>query len=173
MVRPPVGDPGLLRETGNSYDNSIRYTDWFLAQVIGLLKQGGQRAVLVYVADHGELLRDASCSLSMHGHGTDHEYHVPALVWFADQYRARYPAKVAALQRQRAARLGTTDMFHTVLDLADIRYPGERLEWSFVHPGYTPRRRMVASDNWVDFDTAERKGACRRLFRPAGMEKAG
>jgi len=176
VEQPVLGDPNQLELASNSYDNSIRYTDWFLAQAIGMLKRSGQRAVLVYVSDHGEVLRDAQCQLYLHGHGTQHEHHVPAFVWYSDQYRARYPAKVAALERHRAKRLGTQDVFHTLLDLVDIRYPGERLEWSFAYPGYTPRPRIVANDywaerdNWVDYDAAQRQGACGVLARalPSG-----
>ena len=163
---PDPGDARLQRETSNSYDNSILYTDWFLAQVIGALKQSGQRAVLLYVSDHGELLRDAHCERFVHGQNTEFEFHVPGLVWYADQYRARYPDKVAALQQNRAARLGTPDIFHTVLDLGNIRYPGERLEWSFAQARYTPRARLVNTDDWVDYDQAQRNGACRVLSRP-------
>ncbi len=163
---PDLGDPALQREAGNSYDNSIRYTDWFLAQVIGMLKQGRQRAVLVYVSDHGEVLGEQSCRLFLHDHNTEHEFHVPGLVWYADQYRMRYPDKIRALESHRSSHLSTPDIFHTVLDLADIRYPSERLQRSFARPGYMPRPRLVDSDLWIDYDTAERIGPCSELARP-------
>jgi len=165
---PQPGDKKLITETSNSYDNSMRYTDWFLAQVIGQLKQSGQRAVLLFVSDHGEVLRDEVCPMWMHNHGTQHDHHIPAFVWYADQYRARYPQKVAALERNRGMRLATPDIFHTVLDLADIRYPGERLEWSFVRDNYQPRQRLVSinNDTWRDYDTARRTGGCSELTPP-------
>lgn len=172
MANPRPGDRQLYEETSNSYDNSIRYTDWFLAQVIGTLKQSGQRAVLLYVADHGEVLPNNRCPMAIHNCGTQHDFHVPALVWYADQYRAHYPQKIAALERNRGARLGTPDIFHTVLDLADIRYPEQRLDWSFAQDSYAPRQRMVVVNNegWLDYDTAQRKGSCSELI-PAEKPK--
>jgi glucan phosphoethanolaminetransferase (alkaline phosphatase superfamily) len=161
--RPDLDNPAHRERASNSYDNSILYTDWFLAQVIGILKRQQQRAVLVFASDHGEVLADESCPKFLHGHGTQHELHVPAFVWYSDQYRTRYPDKIAELQRHRAERLGTPDFFHTLLDLGDIRYPGERLEWSFAQAAYTPRQRLVAAGGWADYDTAERKGTCLAL----------
>ena len=167
---PQLGDQALVQHADNSYDNSILYTDWFLAQAIGLLKQKGERAVLLYVADHGETMGEGQCPLYLHGHRTENEFHVPALLWYSDRYRARYPVKVASLESHRAARLGTQDVFHTVMDLGDLRYPGQRLQWSFAQADYTSRPRIVASDDWVDYDLAERRGPCQVLFQPAAAK---
>lgn len=168
IAQPDLTDASLHPLASNSYDNSVLYTDWFLAQVIGQLKQLGHSAALVYVSDHGEVLRSESCRQFLHGQGTRSEFHVPALVWHSDQYQARYPEKVAQLQRHRNARIGTPDFFHTVLDLADIRYPGEQRAWSFAYAGFTPRTRMVSVRGaWLDYDAAGTAGACQGLVMPA------
>jgi glucan phosphoethanolaminetransferase (alkaline phosphatase superfamily) len=162
--KPAYTDQQLKPQLNNSYDSSILYTDWFLAQLIARLKGGAPAAALLYVADHGQTLYDKSCKLAFHGHNTDYEFHVPAFVWYSTPYQARFPAKVAQLQRNRGARLATENMFHTLLDLGDIGYPGETLEWSFVNPAFKTHTRYVDSYGWTDYDNAVMKGDCREVI---------
>jgi glucan phosphoethanolaminetransferase (alkaline phosphatase superfamily) len=163
MDKPVYTDLRLKPQLNNSYDSTILYTDWFLSRVIGTLKDVGQPASLMYVADHGQTLYDNSCRLAFHGHNTQYEFHVPALVWYSDQYQQRFPDKVGQLLRHRTARLATENVFHTLLDLADIRYPGDRLEWSFVNSGFRQHKRYVDSYGWTDYDNAVMKGDCREV----------
>jgi hypothetical protein len=55
-------------------------------------------------------------------------------------------------------------MFHTLLDMADVRYPDERLEWSFVNPGFKQHKRYVDSYGWTDYDHATIKGDCHEVI---------
>ncbi|RJG14761.1 phosphoethanolamine transferase [Massilia cavernae] len=162
--KPVYTDLKLKAHLNNSYDSSILYTDWFLAQVIGKLKASGQRTSMVYIADHGQSLYDGSCKLGFHGHNTQYDFHVPAFVWYSDLYRERYPHKVQQLARHRTSRLATENMFHTLLDMADIRYPGERLEWSFVNRAFAEHKRYVDSYGWSNYDNAKFKGDCREVI---------
>nr|WP_315254008.1 phosphoethanolamine transferase [uncultured Duganella sp.] len=172
--KPAYTDLKLKPQINNSYDNSILYTDWFLAQVIGQLKQTEQLASMVYVADHGQTLYDGSCNLAFHGHNTQYEFHVPALVWYSNEFQAHYPDKVAQLQRHRKARLATENIFHTLLDLGNIEYPDEQLEWSFVSKQFRQHKRYVDSYGWSNYDNASFKGDCREVMdkgKPLKQEK--
>ncbi|SEO46863.1 Phosphoethanolamine transferase for glucans (OPG), alkaline phosphatase superfamily [Duganella sp. CF517] len=172
--KPAHTDIKIKPEMNNSYDNSILYTDWFLAQVIGQLKDTAQLTSMMYVADHGQTLYDGSCNLAFHGHNTQHEFHVPALVWYSDEYRERYPDKVKQLLRHRKARLATENIFHTLLDLGDIQYGDERLEWSFISKRFKPHKRYVDSYGWSNYDNASFKGDCREVIdkgKPLKQEK--
>jgi glucan phosphoethanolaminetransferase (alkaline phosphatase superfamily) len=164
VPKPAYTNRAIKPQLNNSYDSSILYTDWFLANVIGTLKQSQQRSAMVYVADHGQTLYDNSCSLAFHGHNTQFEFHVPAMVWFSEQYEARYQDKVDQLRQHADRRLATENMFHTLLDLGDIRYPGERLEWSFAHPAFKEHKRYVDSYGWANYDNANFKGDCREVI---------
>lgn len=163
MDRPDYTDIRLKPHIGNSYDSAILYTDWFLAQAIGVLKEPGLVSSLLYVADHGQTLYDGSCKVAFHGHNTQYEFHVPAFVWYSDGYRERFPSKVAQLQRHRNAKLSTENMFHTLLDMADVRYPDERLERSFVSSRFRRHTRYVDSYGWTDYDNAYMRGDCREV----------
>jgi glucan phosphoethanolaminetransferase (alkaline phosphatase superfamily) len=162
--KPVYTDLRIKEQLNNSYDSSILYTDWFLAHVIDSLRDTRLPASMLYVADHGQTLYDNSCRLAFHGHNTQYEFHIPAFAWYSDAYQERYPDKVAQLQRHRKARLATENMFHTLLDMGDVRYPDERLEWSFVNPGFRQHKRYVDSYGWTDYDRATIRGDCHEVI---------
>ena len=84
--------------------------------------------------------------------------------WYSDQYQERYPVKVQQLVKHKKARLATENMFHTLLDMGDIRYQGERLEWSFLSPKFKQHKRYVDSYGWTNYDNAIIKGDCREVI---------
>jgi glucan phosphoethanolaminetransferase (alkaline phosphatase superfamily) len=162
--KPVYTDLKIKPQLNNSYDNSILYTDWFLSEVIGTLKANAPLSSLMYVADHGQTLYDGSCKLAFHGHNTQYEFHVPAFMWYSSDYLARYPQKVAELKRHRKSRLATENFFHTLLDMADIRYPDDRMEWSFLSPEFKLHKRYVDSYGWSNYDNSTFKGDCREVM---------
>lgn len=161
--KPAYTSLKLKPEINNSYDNSVLYADWLLSQVIGLLKNGPALASMMYVADHGQTLYDGSCKLAFHGHNTQFEFHVPALVWYSDGYQARFAEKVAQLRQHRSAPLATENIFHSLLDMADIRYAGEQLDRSIFSSHLAKHVRYVDSYGWTDYDDATLKGDCREV----------
>jgi hypothetical protein len=48
--------------------------------------------------------------------------------------------------------------------MADVRYPDERPEWSFVNPGFKQHKRYVDSYGWTDYDRASIKGECHEVI---------
>ena len=48
--------------------------------------------------------------------------------------------------------------------MADIRYAGERLAWSFVSPALERHKRYVDSYGWTDYDDATMRGDCREVI---------
>jgi glucan phosphoethanolaminetransferase (alkaline phosphatase superfamily) len=174
IENPAYTDLKWKPQLNNSYDNSILYTDWFLDQVIRTLKESHQLSSMMYVADHGQTLYDGSCTLAFHGHNTQYEFHIPSFVWYSDAYKDTYPTKIERLMRNRKAKLSTENMFHTLLDMADIRYSDEHLEWSFLNRKFKTHKRYVDSYGWTDYDHATFKGDCREVIdkgKPLEQEK--
>jgi len=65
-------------------------------------------------------------------------------------------------------------MFHTLLDLGDIQYDDEKLDWSFVSPKFKQHKRYVDSYGWSNYDHASFKGDCREVIdkgKPLKQEK--
>jgi glucan phosphoethanolaminetransferase (alkaline phosphatase superfamily) len=162
--KPVYTDITIKPKLNNSYDNAILYTDWFLAQVIARLKDAkDQTTSMLYVADHGQTLYDNKCDLAFHGHNTQYEFHVPAFMWYSEQYAEKYPEKIAQLKKHRKTRLSTENVFHSLLDVAGIRYPDERLEWSVFSAQFKQHKRYVDSYGWTNYDNATIKGECHEV----------
>jgi glucan phosphoethanolaminetransferase (alkaline phosphatase superfamily) len=146
-------------ELNNSYDNSIRYTDHVLAEVIQRLAKTGQVATLLYVADHGENLFDGECDKAGHGHNTEYDYRIAALWWNSEAFAQRYPENVALLSSRRHLPWTTESVFNTLLDVAGIATSiPTRGGQSLLQPTFASQPRWIQSGG--DFDTAEPEGAC-------------
>lgn len=174
VENPVYTDVKIKEQLNNSYDNSILYTDWFLAQVIDILKSSKLLSSMMYVSDHGQTLYDGSCNLAFHGHNTAYEFHVPAMVWYSDLYKKTFPQKIAQLKRNKRAKLATENVFHSLVDLADIRYGTEQLERSFLSKKFKQHKRYVDSYGWTDYDNAIFKGDCKEVIdkgKPLPQEK--
>jgi len=116
----------------NTYDNSILYTDYFLATTIQKLDSLNAVSALVYVADHGENLFDTPENVVLHGGSkfTKYDLHVPFFVWTSDEYNRMYPEKKVNLILNKDKRITSNDIFYSILDIADITFPEQILSKS-------------------------------------------
>ncbi len=108
----------------NAYDNSILYTDHFLAETIDFLRaQKGASSAVLYCADHGEDLIDDRRERFLHASPTTTAYqlYVASLAWFSEDYRRCFPEKVAAAEANETAPATTHALFHTMADMASIQ----------------------------------------------------
>jgi lipid A ethanolaminephosphotransferase len=111
-------------EIVNSYDNTIYYTDWFLAQVIERLQGHAAQfdTAMLYVSDHGESLGEYGLYL----HGTPYfvapgaQTHVPMLLWTSTAYARDFHLDTACLRGRQAEPLSHDNLFHSMLGLLDI-----------------------------------------------------
>jgi len=116
----------------NTYDNSILYTDFFLATTIQKIDSLKAVSALVYVADHGENLFDTPENVVLHGGSkfTEYDLHVPFFVWTSDKYNRQYPEKEKNMMRNKDKRLTSDCIFYSFLDIADITFPEQILSKS-------------------------------------------
>jgi len=116
----------------NSYDNTILYTDYILAEIIKKVEAKGCISAVLFVSDHAENLYDDDNSLILHGtkNPSIKELHVPLFIWTSPQYKDFHKDKQASLEANTDKRLSSSNIFHSILDIADIHYPGEELKKS-------------------------------------------
>lgn len=148
----------------NAYDNSVAFTDFILFNLIKQLEQTQSISTLFYVSDHGENLFDGQCGKSGHGHNTERDYRVASILWMSDTYKLLYPQKAALAEQRREQPLMTSNIFHSLLDMADIQYPDQKLSKSWVSPDWRPSSRILQQG--LDFDKAQRVGLCQELKAP-------
>ena len=103
-------------ELVNAYDNTIVYTDYILANLIGILKQLKQfNSTMLFVSDHGESLGENN--LYMHGipvaFAPKEQLEIPFIVWLSNDYKKLKPNK----------ELSQNNVFHSVLNFLAIESP--------------------------------------------------
>lgn len=118
----------------NAYDNSIIYTDWFLTEIISILRETSTCSAMFYCADHGEDIYDDCRGRFLHSSPTISYYqtHVACLGWYSDEWRAIYPHKAEAATANTMVPATTHSVFHTVAQLAPIESEYIKSEVSFV-----------------------------------------
>lgn len=107
----------------NAYDNTVAYTDVFLAQVIDLL-DASDRVVpaMYYVSDHGESLGEGGLYL----HGTpffmapDYQTRVPMVLWMSQRFRDSLGIDQNCLKAKAAEPVSHDNLFSTVLGMVDV-----------------------------------------------------
>lgn len=104
----------------NSYDNTIVQLDYFLHQLISKIKQKNEKAILIYVSDHGELLGENGKWLHA-TEGTEYGQKNPAMmVWFSTPYLAENKIPYQKSLLKTNVKLPLDVIFHTVLNSFEI-----------------------------------------------------
>lgn len=104
-------------ELVNAYDNTIVYTDYILASLIGDLKDlKDYHSCMIYLSDHGESLGEDN--LYMHGIpksiAPKQQIDIPFIVWTSDDSKKLKPNQEMLSQYY---------VFHSVLDFLAIKSP--------------------------------------------------
>lgn len=111
-------------EIVNAYDNSLLYTDHFLAGTIRFLQGNASRfdTAMLYVSDHGESLGEHNVYL----HGLPwsiaprEQKQVPMLMWLSPGYLRDFDMDLSCLRQQAVKPSSHDHLFHTVLGLLDV-----------------------------------------------------
>lgn len=113
----------------NAYDNSLRYTDWILAQLIADLDALPETQVLLlYLSDHGQSLGENG--IYLHGLpnalAPEEQRMIPFLIWMDDDFAGAHGLDPSTLGRE------ITDpqdrIFSTVLGALGVQSPAYRPE---------------------------------------------
>jgi len=109
----------------NAYDNTILYTDYFLARVIEQVQAQSDRyqTAMLYVSDHGESLGEKG--LYLHGLpyaiAPQEQTRVPMIFWGSPDFYANQAIDAACLRQTAAAPTSHDAIFHSVLSIFHIK----------------------------------------------------
>lgn len=112
-------------ELVNTYDNSIRYTDYVIAEMITRLKryEADYNTALIYVSDHGESLGE----LGLYLHGTPYQFapddqtKVPMQIWMSAGFAQDKGMDMGCLQEKATQESFSHDnLFSSVLGIWDV-----------------------------------------------------
>ena len=117
VIRSRVISSNTPQEMINSYDNTVLYTDYFVSEVIGRLRD--KNAILIFQSDHGELLGEDGKWL----HAAEgFPLHQPVVfVWMSERYKIRNPEKFEILKQNAHKRYRSDFLFNSILDAANIK----------------------------------------------------
>lgn len=119
-------------EIVNAYDNTILYTDRFLAETIDLLRELSPHAetALLYMSDHGESLGENGIYL----HGAPYfiapgeQTHIPFVAWLSDAFARDAGIDLERAKGRQDAEFSHDNLFHTVLGLFSVTTEAYRPE---------------------------------------------
>ncbi len=107
----------------NAYDNTIAYTDHFLAETIAWLQKRPGPSAMVYVSDHGESLGENN--LYLHGLpyaiAPDVQKRVPWITWVSPAFGQQRGLSLECLRAKADRPFSHDHYFHSVLGLAGVR----------------------------------------------------
>ena len=141
-------DPDLINAI-NAYDNSLRYTDTVVAEMIETLDNANVPGCAIYTSDHGEVLGEVNHRMA-HGFPTvkQPEAEIPFFVWCSESFRRTHPGTWSRLKANRHLPFSTEHLFELLADLMSIHYRDENPRVSIANAAFSPpKTRFLLGTN--------------------------
>lgn len=127
------------------YDNSIRYTDSFLSEIISRVNSNERPAVMIYFSDHGENVYDDDNDFV----GRDDKHvEVPFVIYANKRFRDAYPDLYANMVRGGSKPVSTADIEHMICTLTGTKYHYYNESLDVSSPRYVSKPRYVDDSRW-------------------------
>ena len=157
----------------NAYDNSILYTDYFLHSIGQIVDQSNSCASYLFISDHGEDIMDDDRERFLHAspNPTYYQLRVPLITWFSSGYQQTYPTKYKTAKKNCNKPVSSNMVFHTFLDIANIKTKYLKQENSFVNEQFQISKRMYLGDhdNPIPFYQTNLKKQDKIMFLKNGL----
>ena len=134
----------------NAYDNTIRFTDYFLYKLSALLSASGRNSAWLYTSDHGENIYDDNRNKFLHAspNPSEYELRVPLLAWTSTSYAKAYPDIIPALRSNSGKCVSTSiSFFHTMLEMGGVKTKNLDLTKSLADRDYKVQPRLYLTDH--------------------------
>lgn len=149
---PIAADKKHYKQLINAYDNSIRYTDEILYDIIKYLESlKGVSSSMMYVSDHGEALFDHGEDIVLHSSTspTFYHLHVPMVMWCSSVYKEVYPDIIESLKSHRKTDISSSAaFFHTVLGISGIETIYRDDSYSLASRSYMKRQYVYLNEQY-------------------------
>ena len=134
----------------DEYDNSIRFTDHMLGELVAIVDRHPGPAFMLYCSDHGEF-PEAAQSRPRSGASKDPEYYEIPFVFYANAaYREKYPEVLAAIRRNLDKAFVTDHFMYPVFTAARITFDGFPYRSDLFSPEFVPRTdRRLGNSNVI------------------------
>lgn len=135
----------------NEYDDSIRYTDKNIGDVIELLKQSKRPAFLLYFSDHGESVYDdmtEAATRIIRDPKAPECYEVPLILWTNQEFRSKYPDIWRYGKAHEEKAFCTDTLIWSMLSLCNISFHGFEKEKDLFSDKYQSQENRLPYQYW-------------------------
>lgn len=126
------------------YDNSIRYTDQLLGDILKEISKSLEPTVFIYFSDHGVNVYDTD---KIHGR-SERYVMVPAIAYLNSTYRHYNPDIAAAFERAVNLPISTASLTYPLMTLTGTTYSHYEPTRDFLSTQYLCRHRYVDGEQW-------------------------
>jgi heptose-I-phosphate ethanolaminephosphotransferase len=142
----------------DEYDNSIAFNDFVVDSIFTMLDNYSKKnpksiVSSIYLSDHGENVYDEDGKIG-HNNSTPFpksQIEIPFIVWLSETYRDKYPQKTSTIILNADRPFISDDLFHSVIDLNNIKYDNFEPERSIFNQNFNFKRKRILGDN-QDYD---------------------
>ena len=149
-----------IETTIANYDNSVLYNDFVIDSLLNIVQyyasQDSTASAAMYVSDHGENVYDDA---DYAGHDySDSIYNsiveIPFLVYLSSEYRNAFPERTGAIEQHQNLPYMTDDLFHSLIDLLNIKTDVLQKSRSIFNQNYNPEKPRILYDG-RDYDVVK------------------
>ncbi len=135
-----------MKQTIDDYDNSVRYTDYIVSDIIHQVKALDQSSFVLFFSDHGEEVYDVR---NASGHHMSNVYagqcEIPFILWRSDKYKQ----EETNIEINTSRPYSTEDLIFGLSTLAGLRYKDYKPEFSLFSREYKrPAKRLVGKEDY-------------------------
>ncbi len=140
----------------NHYDNSIRYTDLVVSQIIDCCQSKSKPFIVIFLSDHGQRI-DGDIS----GHGfnppSKREVEVPFVIWYSDEFLNDYSEIVRILNKQKDKPICLKNLSNSLCGLIGIETDYYIEDQDFFGLKYVPKERYIISptNEIIEYNTLQ------------------
>jgi lipid A ethanolaminephosphotransferase len=102
----------------NSYDNTILYLDYFINETIKYVESKNSNSIIIYLADHGELLGENNKWL--HAQNEKASQNPAMLIWYSEKFKQQNKAIISRLESHQNQKIPLDFFFNSILELYKI-----------------------------------------------------
>lgn len=140
------------------YHNSIYYNDFVVDSLLSTLNkytfsEQGDISSAIYLSDHGENVYD---EMNKIGHDYSNQMpkvlvEIPFIVWLSSEYWDKNKNMATTILENKDKPYVTDDLFHSIIDINNIKTPLLEATKSVFNKGFNYKRRRVLVDG-KDYD---------------------
>ena len=129
-------------QTINDYDNSVRYNDFVVSEIIRKVKEKNKNSFVIYFSDHGD---DVYQDTDSFGHyesiGSNAMYQIPYIVWLSEKYKQNSTINFDQYLHRKYI---LEDFIHSFADLTKIQFDQFQPKKSIFNDKFIYKKRIIS-----------------------------